>query len=194
MGHLIFFCGNTGKDGRNLVALGHRIPCVGLFGTCGASTWRSAFIARYQSEDIRYFNPQVADWRPEYADIEAQHLARDEIILFPVTGETYGFGSLAETGFSILQALQADPIRNIILMVDEVLNHELESDALAFQESLRARRLVNAHIRQLNRANVFIVQDLAEMLRLSVELYRFSTDVIEGQQKHRNWKRSNNVG
>ncbi len=73
------------------------VVTVGLFGTCGGSLWREPFEAKYNEQGIVFFNPQVDDWNPSMADIEAQHLAEDEIILFPITGETYGTGSLAES-------------------------------------------------------------------------------------------------
>ena len=69
---------------------------IGLFGTCGNSLWRDQFISVYKEKGIEYFNPQKEDWCPEDADIEAQHLVQDEIVLFPVTDESYGCGSLAE--------------------------------------------------------------------------------------------------
>lgn len=59
--------------------------CIGLFGTCGTSKWRSTFIDHYNDEGINFFNPQVNDWKPEDAIKEAKHLAEDTVILFPVT-------------------------------------------------------------------------------------------------------------
>jgi len=146
------------------------LPCIGLFGTCGNSTWRAAFIERYNALGIRYFNPQVSDWKPEYADIEAEHLKRDEIILFPVTSETYGTGSLAETGFSILQAVQ-NASRYIVVMIDDEPDEALKADAVAFKESVRARVLVKAHLAANTHPNVFVVTNFEDMLELSVKLY-----------------------
>lgn len=59
--------------------------CVGLFGTCGGSKWRNNFMLKYNEMGINYFNPQVDDWKPELAEIEAEHLVNDDIVLFPVT-------------------------------------------------------------------------------------------------------------
>ena len=123
---------------------------IGLFGTCGTSIWRKPFIERYQQEGIPFFNPQVDDWKSEDAAIEAQHLAEDPIILFPITNETYATGSLAETGFSILQEL---------------------SDPIARKESLRARALVNEHLRKLRLPNVYLVDSLTVMLDVILRLY-----------------------
>ena len=36
----------------------------------------------------------------------AEHLADDEIVLFPITKDTYAMGSLSEVGFSFLQAVK----------------------------------------------------------------------------------------
>ena len=35
---------------------------VGLFGTCGNSVWRDAFMANYEVLGIPFFNPNKADW------------------------------------------------------------------------------------------------------------------------------------
>ena len=90
---------------------------IGMFGTCGKSRWREPFFERYQKESIEFFNPQVADWKPEDAVKEAEHLANDEVILFPVTSETYATGSLSEVGFSILQAIRLDDRRDFVVMI-----------------------------------------------------------------------------
>lgn len=144
--------------------------CIGLFGTCGKSTWRQAFMERYQGLGINFFNPQVDNWKPEDAEIEAEHLATDEVILFPVTGETYGTGSLAETGFSILQAVRLDDRRDFVILIDKDLDPALD-DAVARKESLRARALVKQHLKKLRLRNVYIVETLPEMLEVSIQLH-----------------------
>ena len=96
---------------------------IGLFGTCGNSTWRDNFIALYKEKGINYFNPQLPEgtWTPECADIENQHFKKDDVILFPVTNETTAFGSLAEVGFSINTLLE-NPAnhRYFIFMIDPI--------------------------------------------------------------------------
>ena len=56
--------------------------CIGLFGTCGTSKWRDNFIESYDYAKIEYFNPMVENWKPEDAEIKAEHLTTDNIILF----------------------------------------------------------------------------------------------------------------
>ncbi|KXK08911.1 MAG: hypothetical protein UZ21_OP11001000470 [Microgenomates bacterium OLB22] len=147
------------------------MPTIGMFGTCGRSRWREPFIARYQKERIPYFNPQVADWKPEDAVAEAEHLANDEVILFPVTSETYATGSLAEVGFSILQAIRLDDRRDFVILIAMDLEEDLD-DEVARKESLRARALVLQHLKKLRLKNLYVVETLEEMLAVSVQLYR----------------------
>lgn len=144
---------------------------IGLFGTCGGSKWRDPFIERYTKLGIEFFNPQVDDWRPELAQIEANHLVNDDIILFPVTNETYGMGSLAETGFSINQVLKSTKNRSVVLMIDPRVNEALEiANPVLAKESARSRALVIAHLEQANHHNVYFVDNLEEMLNTSLRL------------------------
>ena len=145
--------------------------CIGLFGTCGGSKWRDAFIKRYEELGFNYYNPQVDDWEPWMAKEEAEHLAQDAIILFPLTSETYALGSLAETGYSILQALRLDNRREFVIMIQSDLDEVLDNEDLR-KESMRGRKLVKSHLAKINMSNVFIVDTLEEMLELSIKLYK----------------------
>ena len=145
--------------------------CVGLFGTCGGSKWRDSFMEKYKQEGIPFFNPQVNDWKPEDAVVEAKHLAEDAVILFPITSETYGTGSLAETGFSILNAIRLDDRRDFVIYIDMTLAPDLDN-AVARKESLRARALVREHLKKLRLSNLYLVDSLSEMFEVSLALYR----------------------
>jgi len=145
---------------------------VGLFGTCGRSTWRNSFIQKYKDLNISFFNPQVEEWDPSMAAIEAEHLAEDEIILFPVTSETYGTGSLAETGFSILQAINLEKNREFILLIEPVPAEELKENMELYKESCRARALVIQHLKKLKLKNVYVVNNMEDMLNISIELVK----------------------
>lgn len=144
--------------------------CIGLFGTCGGSRWREPFIAQYEQSGIKFFNPQVADWKPENAIEEAEHLANDAVILFPITSETYATGSLAETGFSILNAIRLDDRRDFVILIEQKLDASL-TDAIACKESLRARALVVQHLKKLRLSNLYVVDTMEEMLEISQTLY-----------------------
>jgi hypothetical protein len=119
---------------------------------------------------VNYFDPNRADWKPEDAEDEAKHLADDDIILFPVTSETYGTGSLSEVGFSILQAIRLDDRRDFVILISQTLDDTLDNPT-ARKESLRARALVKQHLRKLRLKNVYIVDTLEEMSELSIDLY-----------------------
>ena len=144
---------------------------IGLFGTCGNSTWREKFIEVYSKKNINFFNPQKENWIPEDAEKEAEHLVNDDIIVFPVTGETYGCGSLAETGFSIMQAIRSDKNRFVIIFIENDLNEILKNDDVAYRESKRSRALALAHLKKTNHENVFIVSSLDDMLKVSLKLH-----------------------
>jgi len=149
--------------------------CIGLFGTCGNSKWREPFIHRYNQLGINFFNPQVADWKPENAVIEAEHLAEDAVILFPITSETYATGSLAETGFSLLNAINLEDRRDFVIFIDQKLDDALMKDnTVAAVGSLRARALVKQHLKKLKLANLYYLDSLEYMLDLSVELYELA--------------------
>ena len=160
--------------------------CIGLFGTCGTSTWRDEFVNRYEELGLDYYNPNKADWKPEYAVEEAEHLANDKIILFPITKETYGTGSLAEVGFSILNAIQLDDRRNFVVMIEQDLVPEL-SDPIARKESLKARALVTQHLKKLRLDNLYVVDKLDDMLKVSERLYvsELAKDGLEKYNPHR---------
>ena len=146
--------------------------CIGLFGTCGGSKWRDPFMAKYQELGIEYYNPQVPNWTPDCAVEEAEHLASDQIILFPITDETYATGSLAESGFSILNAIKLDDRRDFVILISPTLQEELmKKNPDTAKESLRARALVNQHLKKLNFSNLYVVETLEEMLAVSIILW-----------------------
>jgi len=146
--------------------------CIGLFGTCGKSKWRDPFIKEYDSFGMTYFNPNKPDWKPEDAEVEADHLANDAVVLFPITGETYASGSLSEVGFSILNAIKLNDRRDFVIMIDQKLEQELiDANPVAAKESSRSRALVKQHLKKIDLSNIYVVENLEEMLTLSVHLY-----------------------
>lgn len=148
------------------------VKTVGLFGTCGGSTWRDAFMALLSQHNIAAFNPQVDNWTPELADIEAWHLANDQLILFPVTDETYGFGSLSETGFSAMSALSLNANRFVLMYIAPEVNEALkQASPEQADASRRARKLVMAHLAQSAHPNVFVATSLQDMLDKTLKLY-----------------------
>jgi hypothetical protein len=154
---------------------------VGLFGTCGKSLWRDDFISMYESEGIVYYNPKVDDWQPEMAQLEADHLANDSVILFPVTSEEYSIGSLSEVGFSVLNAIRLDDRRDFVIMIDQKLDADLTDKAMC-KASLTARALVHQHVLKMRLSNLYVVDNLTDMLKVSVALYK-SNEIRESVSK-----------
>ena len=142
---------------------------IGLFGTCGSSKWRKGFEKIYTELGISFFNPEKENWQPEYAVKEAKHLAEDQVLLFPVTGETYGVGSLCEIGFAVSQAVKDDQ-KYLVVMIEENLAFDLK-DEVARKESLRARTLVREHLKKLSCKNIYLVENLEQMLQISIDIY-----------------------
>lgn len=136
---------------------------VGLFGTCDGIRWRDPYMKYMDDNKIPYFNPMVDDWSPDLAHIENQHLLNDEIILFPVLKESLGFGSLSETGFSILQAIQSPKQRSVIIFIDSNCEPIKQYDANIIKLSCNARQLVKTKIELINNSNIFLVNSLEEM-------------------------------
>ena len=100
-------------------------------------------------------------------------MVKDDIVLFPVTGETYGTGSLSETGFSVLQAIRVNRHRDFVVMIERELSDHLD-DPVARKESIRARALVSKHLEKLDIASLYVVNSLSDMLELSVGLHRIA--------------------
>ncbi len=158
---------------------------VGLFGTCGKTTFRKdIFIPKFEEIGVEYYNPQLGpgEWSPSCAEVEAEHLASDDIILFPITKDTYGLGSLSEVGFSFLQAVKLNTDRDFIVLIEQDLepslmidNRENPKNVTSLElakESLKMRALVKQHIKRMNMNNVYVVDTLDEMLNLTTELYK----------------------
>jgi hypothetical protein len=95
--------------------------------------------------------------------------------LFPITNETYGLGSLAEVGFSILNAIRLDNSRFFVVLIDDDVTDELkiENPELA-KESKRNRILVKSHLKNLRLSNLYIVDTMEELFEASVILYQAS--------------------
>lgn len=148
--------------------------CIGLFGTCGSSRWRDDFVKRYELEGVAYYNPLVDRWGPDSAVTEADHLATDRIVLFPVTGETTGLASLSEIAFYIINCLGLEEDQDMVVYVEPGLREEL-SNTLSDGErdtAMRVRTLVGAHLKRLRLKNVHVVSSFDDMLEASMILWR----------------------
>lgn len=161
--------------------------CIGLFGTCGGSKWREPFKDRYRNHGLvdeeNFFDPQKADWKAEDAVIEAHHLANDRVIVFPITPETYAEGSLAEVGFSILNAIRLDDRRHFVVHIALKLDDALMADTQRAKASLRGRALCMEHLKKLRLDGLYVVPTLEEALDVSMACY-LSESCVAGVKKY----------
>ena len=130
----------------------------------------------YDALGIKYFNPQVKDWDPSMAVKEADHMANDCIVVWPITSETPGLGSIAETGFSLLQAIRLESRRDFVILVDQFIDESVKESFSpdVIKESLRGRALISQHLLKLKLDNVYVVQALPQMLDVSKGLWTIS--------------------
>lgn len=166
-----------------------KIVTVGLFGTCGGSTWRNDFMTTYGEHGVEYFNPDAGDnWHPGMIEDENRHLREDEVILFPVLAETQGVGSLGEIGFSIQNV-----IRNInngsnqflIIMIDDECTDPNATPA-EIKTSNRTRKLVKSKAQEVTHPNILVVNTLQEMMDASLDFIEIAAHVNNVRGKFAN--------
>lgn len=156
------------------------MTCIGLFGTCDNNRWRDSFMEKYRALGINFFNPMVDDWHPGLVAEEAKHLAEDAIVLFPILGWSYGEGSLSELGFGPLKALRQNQNRSFVFYIETELDPRL-TDPERCKASLRGRKLVLGHLKELSAYNIHIVSSLPQMLEVSIKLHEAHLAYQEAQ-------------
>ncbi len=88
---------------------------IGAFGTCGNRnapgyvSWRHTelfpILAQYGINPDKVFNPEMEKWRPEDAEIESIHFARDEVVAVAVTNQTESPAGITEVGLGALSGV-----------------------------------------------------------------------------------------
>lgn len=120
------------------------LPVVGLFGTCGNSTWREPVMQKLASRGIEFFNPVKPNWTAADGEIEARHANSDKVVLMVITDETEAAGSLAETGW-IENAAERNGQKAIFVIQDyRAPNEEVNPK----HQANRARTLVRKHAKE----------------------------------------------
>jgi len=161
-----------GKNGQDTQASERLLNVVGLFGVCGSSTWREGVMKTLEAAGVGYFNPQVKEWTSECAVIEAKNLASDKVVLFVISGDTTAYGSLAETGFAVVNAILNG--QKVGFVVETHVEPELDEKANSKTDTNRARKLVRAHLKELGethpelREQVFVAENLGQLVDWAV--------------------------
>jgi len=112
----------------------------------------------------------VDDWHPGMVPLEAQHLAEDEIIFFPILGWSYAEGSLSELGFGPLKAMRQNRNRSFVYIIETEL-HERLTDPERCKASLRGRKLLLGHLAEIDAPNIYVVKTLEQALATTINLY-----------------------
>jgi hypothetical protein len=136
---------------------------VFLMGTIGGAyedpnrdCWREDVVQPVLDElGVSYFNPVVSNWTPESAEIEARVIAQAETIVLVITASSPSIGSLAESGWAVLSAIERG--QTIIIYIAPDSSNE---------DSWRARQIVLSQASTLegNLDNVIIVDSLDEVV------------------------------
>jgi hypothetical protein len=144
---------------------------VFLMGTIGGAyedpnrdCWREDVVQPVLDElGVTYFNPVVSNWTEENAEIEARVIAQAETIVLVITAKHPSIGSLAESGWAVLSAIERG--QSIIIYIAPDSSNE---------ESWRARQIVLSQAYPLaeNLDNVLIVDSLDELVAALREHYR----------------------
>jgi len=143
---------------------------VFLMGTIGGAyedpnrdCWREDVIQPVLDDlAVSYFNPVVSNWTEESAEIEARVIAQAETIVLVITASHPSIGSLAESGWAVLSAIERG--QTIIIYI---------APESASEDSWRARQIVLSQAYPLaeNLDNVIIVESLEEVAAALREHY-----------------------
>jgi len=112
---------------------------VFLMGTIGGAwsdpnrdCWREHVIQPELDElGVTYYNPVMEDWSEENAREEAEAIKNAETIVLVITENHASIGSLAESGWAVLSAIERD--QTIIVYIENASDNP---------DSLRARKIV----------------------------------------------------
>ncbi len=145
---------------------------VGLFGTCGDSTWRNAYITRFKSVGVPYFNPQFfnREYTKEDAQNEAEHLAFDRVILFPVLAITDGIVSLAEIGQAEAEIMHSWNRHLIIYIEPKVNDSFFDIKPELAKKSNQMRMLIREHLSHLKHPRIHVVESEEEMWEVTSQV------------------------
>ncbi len=143
---------------------------VFLMGTVGGAyedpdrdCWREEVVQPVLDEfGVSYYNPVVSNWTEENAEIEARVIAQAETIVLVITETSPSIGSLSESGWAVLSALERD--QTIIVYIDPNSDDEV---------SWRARQIIisQAPALAVRHAQVIWVDSLEEVVQALRTLY-----------------------
>lgn len=143
---------------------------VFLMGTIGGAysypnrdCWREYIIQPELDQlGVTYYNPVVEEWSEENAREEAEAIANAETIVLVITQNHPSIGSLAESGWAVVSALERN--QTVILFI---ANEQENAD------SLRARKIVLSQAKTLapNIDQLIMVDNIGQVIDALYKLY-----------------------
>lgn len=139
---------------------------VGLFGTCGNSSWRNLAIEYLEEDGVDYFNPVVENYDDAAQQNEVYHFKNDAVIMLVITEETSGIISMAESGWMALATLLSERQRFFILVAKEMPDTEEN------RQINKCRRLIEKYCKALDSDRVFCYPSISLATMKAIELIK----------------------
>jgi hypothetical protein len=155
---------------------------VGLFGTYN-SRWREDIaIPLLEKAGVPYFNPIVPKWDEQARRSDAEHAAKDAVLMLVVTGESTGMGSMAESGWIALKAFLSNHTVVMVFedMAEEVTPHKDELGGLLDPNG--NRDLIRQHIAQLPKVfheTIILCPDVKSATLKAIEIMKRKLNPIK---------------
>ena len=136
----------------------------GVYSDPNRDCWRE-YVVQPELDDlgVTYYNPVVEDWSEENAREEAEAIANAETIVLVITANHPSFGSLAESGWAVLSAIERH--QTVIMFIAKEQENE---------DSLRARKIVLSQAETLNPQidQLIMVDNLDQVVEALHQLYK----------------------
>lgn len=144
-----------------------RNAMVFLGGSCDPTTWRAdKAIPAMTSAGVKFYNPQVADWKPELVELETKAKEESEVLLFVVDGQTRAIASMLEV------AELASTGRKVVLVIDNIPDGmEVGGEKIAGRQ-LKDLNRARAYLADIARRhqNTVLCQTIDEAIAKSIQL------------------------
>jgi hypothetical protein len=142
---------------------------VFLGGSCNPTTWRQdTVIPLLEEKGIKFYNPQVEDWRPELMELEAQAKADSEVLLFVIDLQTRAIASILEaTEYGCTG-------RNVLIVVDFLEDGtEIDGQVITGRELSDLNR-ARDYLRDLTSRHDNIILCSTPKLAMGIVIHRFA--------------------
>lgn len=117
---------------------------VFLGGSCNPTTWRKdEAVPMLTAAGVSFYNPQVDDWAPELAQVEARAKAESGVLLFVIDGQTRAIASILEATEYIASG------RKVVLTVADIPDGAIIDGQAVTGRELKDLNRARAYLREL---------------------------------------------